>query len=81
MRFTTVEEFEKWQAYFVRRKSEIEKSDYYLAAIAQSVYRTMGGAKTKLDDHLIKFEPPQKVVVSEAEAADAILAIFGVKPE
>lgn len=81
MRFTTVEEFEKWQAYFVRRKNKVEKSDYYLAAIAQSVYRTMGGAKTKLDEHLIKFEPPQKVVVSEAEAADAILAIFGVKPE
>lgn len=81
MRLTTVEEFEKWQAYFIRRKSEVEKSDYYLAAIAQSVYRTMGGTKTKLDEHLIKFEPPQKIVVSEEEAAATIYAIFGVKPE
>jgi hypothetical protein len=79
MRFTTVDEFEKWQAYFIRRKNETEKTDYYLAAIAQSVYRTMGGAKTKLDEHLIKFEQPAVRELSDEELKEAILAAFGVK--
>jgi hypothetical protein len=81
MRFTTVEEFEKWQAYFVRRKNEVEKQDYYLAAIPHAIYRSMTSAKTKLEDHLLKFEQPRKRQLSDAEMKTALLAAFGVTEE
>jgi hypothetical protein len=39
----------------------------------------MGGAKTKLDEHLIKFEQPAVRELSDEELKEAILAAFGVK--
>jgi hypothetical protein len=57
----------------------VEKWEYYQAATAQAVYRTMGGAKTKLEDHLIKFEQPRKRKLGDEEMKEAFLAIFGVK--
>ena len=78
-RYTTVEEFEKWQAYFVIRRGKVEKWEYYHAATAHAVYRTMGNAQTKLEDHLIKFEQAPKRVLGDEEMKEAFLAIFGVK--
>ena len=53
--YTPIDEFEKWQAYFYMRKNKREKIDYYLAGISHMIACSMGGSKSKLEDHLITF--------------------------
>jgi len=77
----TLQEFEQWQAYFNRRKREHDKTDWYLASIAHIIGRTMGGAKNKLEDYLLKFQKPvaAKQTYSLQDSKAAWLLALGIK--
>ena len=78
---TTVDEFTDWQAYFIRRRNEPDKIDWYHAATIHAIYRTMGGSKGKIEDHLLKFETP-KPKVQDPEHSKAIwMAAYGINPD
>jgi hypothetical protein len=53
---TSLDEFEQWQAYFYRRKTEREKSDWYLASVACAITNAFSKRPTKIEDHLLVFE-------------------------
>jgi len=78
--YTPIDEFEKWQAYFYIRRSKNEKQDYYLASIAHLVACTMGGSKTKLEEHLIKFTPANEKYNPDA-SKNAWFTALGITPQ
>ncbi len=57
-RYTTLRELEEWQAYFAMRMEKNDKDDWRFASVADAIYKVMGGAKTKIADHLLVFKDP-----------------------
>lgn len=70
---------EKWQAYFIKRRSMNEKADWYAASISHTIAICMGGdKKSKISDHLLKFEEPSKPK-PENGSKSVWLALFGIE--
>ena len=68
--YTTVSEFEKWQAYFFMRKAEDEKADYRAASICASIERAFTGKCGKIEDYIVRFKEPV-VVAPGAKPPDS----------
>lgn len=77
---TTVSEFDNWQTYFTMRRNDRDKSDWYAAATMQAIFASQG-AKTKIEDHLLKFEAPKQETQKVEDSKSVWLAIFGIDPE
>jgi hypothetical protein len=69
-------EFTDWQAYFHRRKAETEKIDWCFASVCQAVAASQG-AKTKIEDFLIRFEEPKTPEEKAEQSYSSWLGIFG----
>ena len=74
-----MDEFEQWQAYFYMRRNEREKTDWYLASIAQIIASSMGGSKAGIDKFLLNFEAPQTQKNVDASKTKWLSAL-GIKP-
>ena len=77
---TTVSEFDNWQTYFTMRRNHRDKSDWYAAATMQVIFASQG-AKTKIEDHLLKFEAPASEADKATDSKSVWLSIFGITPE
>jgi hypothetical protein len=50
-----------------------------MASISHSIACAIGGSKSKLEDHLLRFEPPVTIVVTPEESKAIWLAAAGIK--
>jgi hypothetical protein len=78
---TTLDELEKWQAYFIRRRAKRDKSDWYHAAIIAAIYNASGNIKSrvKIEDCLLSFSPPKPRQSTQEQIKQTFLAVFGIK--
>jgi hypothetical protein len=56
---TTSSEFLEWQVFLEKEMNEHRREDYYLAAIAAEVRRTISKSPrgVRVEDHLLRFRP------------------------
>lgn len=73
-------ELMKWISYFDRRRGENDKEDWRMASVVTAIYNTQGG-KTKITDHLLRFEKKKKTQREEYDSKSTWLACLGLNPE
>ena len=61
------------------RKNKREKIDYYLAGISHAIACSMGGSKSKLEDHLITFTNEQSY--NPDASKNAWFTALGISPQ
>jgi len=67
-------------SYFNRRKSENDKEDWRVASVVTAIYNSQGG-KTKIHDHLLRFEDKSKEKREIQDSKAVWLALMGINPE